>query len=386
MLGRGLLERSLVLALALAVLSPALGSQPAGADSDAAQLAQTRKELGAIQKKLTKSKGEAAAITGQVKALDKQIDALNKQMGLDTRAIHDLESSIRTHDARIAQLAALYQGAHAAADSRARAIYMGGPATSLSSLLSASSMGDFMRKTAVWQVAAQLDAKVIIQSARLRDALTVEKEDLARSQAALTTKKGALDSRGELLNNALDQRMAALGAVQAQIKAEEAEIEQLTKESEDLTRKLQTDPAISHGNESVSASGLVFPVRGSILSGYGPRGPRLPLWRRHLGRNGDAHPRSQGWDSCRSVLRLRLRDLLDHRPRQRSEHSVRPHEPPSRLRRPRQAGSGHRVRRLHRLIQPYSGHAKRQSLEVYSRLAIGDAQRQYDQVIGKFPV
>ena len=38
------------------------------------------------------------------------------------------------------------------------------------------------------------------------------------------------------------------------------------------------------------------------------------------------------------------------------------------------------------LIQPYSGHAKRESLEVYSRLAIGDAQRQYDEVIGKFPV
>ena len=38
------------------------------------------------------------------------------------------------------------------------------------------------------------------------------------------------------------------------------------------------------------------------------------------------------------------------------------------------------------LIQPYSGHAKRGSLEVYSRLAIGDAQRQYDEVIGKFPV
>jgi len=38
------------------------------------------------------------------------------------------------------------------------------------------------------------------------------------------------------------------------------------------------------------------------------------------------------------------------------------------------------------LIQPYSGHAKRQSLEVYSRMAIGDAQREYNQVIGKFPV
>jgi integrase/recombinase XerD len=38
------------------------------------------------------------------------------------------------------------------------------------------------------------------------------------------------------------------------------------------------------------------------------------------------------------------------------------------------------------LIQPYSGHAKRQSLEVYSRLAINEAQQSYDEVIGRFPV
>lgn len=38
------------------------------------------------------------------------------------------------------------------------------------------------------------------------------------------------------------------------------------------------------------------------------------------------------------------------------------------------------------LLQPYSGHANRQSLEVYSRLAIGEAQAAYDQVIDDFPV
>lgn len=37
-------------------------------------------------------------------------------------------------------------------------------------------------------------------------------------------------------------------------------------------------------------------------------------------------------------------------------------------------------------IQPYSGHASRQSLEVYSRLAIKEAQHEYDGVIGRFPV
>jgi integrase/recombinase XerD len=38
------------------------------------------------------------------------------------------------------------------------------------------------------------------------------------------------------------------------------------------------------------------------------------------------------------------------------------------------------------LIQPYSGHASRQSLEIYSRLAIGEAQAAYDEVIRRFPV
>jgi integrase/recombinase XerD len=37
-------------------------------------------------------------------------------------------------------------------------------------------------------------------------------------------------------------------------------------------------------------------------------------------------------------------------------------------------------------IQPYSGHASRQSLEIYSRLAMSDAQREYNEVIGRFPV
>ncbi len=38
------------------------------------------------------------------------------------------------------------------------------------------------------------------------------------------------------------------------------------------------------------------------------------------------------------------------------------------------------------LIQPYSGHATRQSLEVYSKLSIKEAQKEYDRVIKKFPV
>jgi integrase/recombinase XerD len=38
------------------------------------------------------------------------------------------------------------------------------------------------------------------------------------------------------------------------------------------------------------------------------------------------------------------------------------------------------------LIQPYSGHTSRQSLEIYSKLSIGEAQKEYNTVIGSFPV
>ena len=38
------------------------------------------------------------------------------------------------------------------------------------------------------------------------------------------------------------------------------------------------------------------------------------------------------------------------------------------------------------LIQPYSGHASRTSLEIYSKIALGPAQDTYESVINQFPV
>jgi len=38
------------------------------------------------------------------------------------------------------------------------------------------------------------------------------------------------------------------------------------------------------------------------------------------------------------------------------------------------------------LIQPYSGHESRQSLEIYSRLSLAEAQPVYEQIIGRFPI
>ena len=271
-------RRSLGLGLALVLLSvvgvvvgPSGASVAEASSNDSNQLAQTRASLAAIQKKLAQSKGEAKVIQAQVTALDRQINVLDRQVGVDTRAVHDLEATIDTDNAKIAQLQAQYEGAHAAASNRARSIYMEGPASSLSSLLSATSIGDFIRKTVVWQTAADLDARVIIQSARLRDALSVEKQDLAAATDALHAKEGSLRSRADLLNGARAQRATALAVVDAQIEAEQKAEDELQAESVALTNTLQNDAQISHGPDNVSASGLIWPVNGPMGSPFGPR-------------------------------------------------------------------------------------------------------------------
>lgn len=38
------------------------------------------------------------------------------------------------------------------------------------------------------------------------------------------------------------------------------------------------------------------------------------------------------------------------------------------------------------LIQPYSGHESRKTLEIYSKLSISEAQKSYNEVISKFPI
>jgi integrase/recombinase XerD len=38
------------------------------------------------------------------------------------------------------------------------------------------------------------------------------------------------------------------------------------------------------------------------------------------------------------------------------------------------------------LIQPYSGHHSRTSLEIYSKIGLTAAQDTYEQIIGQFPV
>lgn len=261
----------------MATLSPLLPvlTVPAMASgshsNDQAQLAATKQALIDIQKKLAASKGQANVIQGQVNALDTQIGTLNKQVGVNTQAVYNLKAQIDTANGQIAALQGQYSTAQSQADAQAVSLYESGPANSLTSLLSSKSVSQFIRRTQIFQIASNLESQTMVQTSRLRNALTTQEQSLAASQAELVTKEGALASRADLLNSAKADRTAALSAVQATIAEELKDEQELTATSEALTAALQADASISKGPPNASPSGLSWPVSGPITSPFGPR-------------------------------------------------------------------------------------------------------------------
>jgi murein DD-endopeptidase MepM/ murein hydrolase activator NlpD len=250
--------------LLAAVLVCTLVAAPmtARASGEAAALERTRQELASIRKQLSAAQGQEAKIAAQVKALDAQVSSLNRQIRTGEHDISQLESDIRTTEQKIAGLQQRYGSAHQATNERARRIYKQGPASSLSNLLSARSVTEFIRLTVWWGIAAQIDGKTMIDSVRLRGDLADRRGELMRLKGDVNAQKSWLEQRRQLVSAAFADRAQALSSVQAQIRQDLAHIKDLERESQQLTAVIRS--ALSHG--AASARGFIWPLRGQLTS------------------------------------------------------------------------------------------------------------------------
>lgn len=253
-------------AVSLAVIA---ASAPAPAADQTAALERTRAEIAAIRKRLTAAKGQAAAIEREIRALDSQIGLLSRQIRTGEHDISALESDIRTAEANIAELEERFRKALRASNDRARLLYKRGPAESISRLLEARSIGEFIRLSLWWEVTAELDGKAMVDAARFRADLSERRDDLAQIRSDLERQREWLFARRQLVASARGERSRALGGVQAQIAAEERHIRALEQESRRITAAIRAQ--LSRSTGAVSRSGFIWPLVGRVTSGYGYR-------------------------------------------------------------------------------------------------------------------
>lgn len=261
-----LLIRSLIAAIVTLTLVISGATVAAGQTSD---LERTRAKINEIKKALAQAKGRQDVIQSEVRRLEKEIGTLDKQIRTGVHDISSLESDIRTTEANISELEKKYQLAMHASGERARRLYKQGPGGILGKMLQAENIGEFVRVSFWWEIAAELDGKTMISASRLKNELADRKTDLSGIKQNLERQKQWLEERRQLVSSARSEKTNALAQVNAEVAGFEKHIKDLEAESRRLTAALRNRVSTSTG--AVSRAGFIWPLNGRVTSPYGYR-------------------------------------------------------------------------------------------------------------------
>lgn len=260
------LRRSLVAAVVILTMVISGAPLAAGQTSD---LERTRSKISEIKKALAEAKGRQDVIQREVQKLDGEIRTLDRQIRSGVHDISSLESDLRTTEAKIAELEQSYQLAVKASGERARRLYKQGPGGILGKMLQAESIGEFVRVSFWWEIAAELDGKTMISASRLKGELGDQRADLTSIKQDLERQKRWLEERRGLVSSARSEKTNALSQVSAEVAGLEKHIKDLEAESRRLTAALRSRVSTSTG--AVSRAGFIWPLNGRVSSPYGYR-------------------------------------------------------------------------------------------------------------------
>lgn len=257
------------LAATVALPGAALGA------NEAARIEKARQEIAEIKKKISAAQGNEAELKAQVDAINSQIASLDKQIKTGRHDISVLESNIRTAQADIEDLENRYSSAVAASNQRARRIYKSGSIGLIGGLFRAQSFGEFLRMSALWEVAAESEGSVMIHTSRVKGDLIEQKAELEAYRSSLANQKKWLEQQRQLVAAARGEKAGALSSLERQIQADKAHIDELEGEIKALTPILKK--TLSRTSGAVSRSGYMWPLRGRINQGYSSRHPAIDI-------------------------------------------------------------------------------------------------------------
>ena len=371
---RFLMARRLVLGLLLSLivaLPAALSTQARAGDS----LSSLQAKIAAAQAKEAQLSSDIGSIEGRIRTLEKQVGGVSARLGtleqdlaLQQAKLDKIQRVFRLQTDQLDFLKHQYAVSIGRLNNRLVQLYESDDPTTLDVLLSTQSLSDFLDQIAFVRDLGQQDARITTQvsSAKVRMHDAREKTRVTRDQVATVTRTIAVRTaqvRSEKdrllvsekgLSTAKGHKKQQLASVQ-QSKAEYLnEVSGLQASYGAVSAQIQAAGSSSY-DSTPSASGLIWPVNGPVVSPFGMRWGRLHAGNRHRRRVRHADPCSGKRDGDLRRLDGRLRQLRHHRPRRRALDRVRAPVEHRRRRRKRHAGPGDRLRRLHGpLLRPAS--------------------------------
>ncbi|HET7855953.1 MAG TPA: peptidoglycan DD-metalloendopeptidase family protein [Gaiellaceae bacterium] len=257
------------------------------ADAARAREASLRAEIASVSERIQ-------ALEGEVGDVSSRLAALEEDLALHQRKLEAVKALYRLQSERLEYLRGQYQVAQSRLADRLVAVYEGEDPTTLDVVLEASSFGDILDQLDYLDAIADQDRKVVTHVAGARDHMRELRQRTGRTKARVAAITRVVEIRTQQQRAVYDRllisrkglaeaRSAKRQGVQAAHEAAEqyeGKAEELLKVSAQLAARInaaqQSSASYSStGDGTVSSAGLVWPVGGPVVSGFGWRWGRM---------------------------------------------------------------------------------------------------------------
>jgi murein DD-endopeptidase MepM/ murein hydrolase activator NlpD len=283
----------LILIIALIVALPAAFGGEARAD-----------RLSDLQAKISAAQAREAELSAEIGSIEGRIRELEAEVGGVSNRLETLERDLALQQEKLDRVTELFdfqteqlnflKGQYSLSVSRVNRrlidLYQSSEPTTLDVLLSTGNLSDFLDQVDYVRDLAAQDSRITTQvsSAKGRMHTAREKTKVTRAKVVTVTRTIAArtaqvrDVRNELLASERGLagtkrvRRAQLASIQEQKREFLHEVAGLLASNAQVTAQIQTAGSSSY-DSTPSSSGLIWPVSGPVVSGYGMRWGRMHM-------------------------------------------------------------------------------------------------------------
>lgn len=242
-----------------------------------------RQKRARLASELNHLRASDAQLTKAVKTLDQQVAA--QQAGADAarQAVQAALAAVAESEARIKATETEMTTMRNAVINRAVSVYVRPKDNAMAGVIGARDLGEASRRSSLLAQVTNKDRDVLDRLRSLREDLGDEQVKAAAARDVAAERRQAVLARLSELQKARKEKQRLSAALDARIRQYQAEADAVAAQESGLTALIQTrtqarasrsaaDPGL---DGRISGAGMVWPLRGTVTSPFGPRWGRL---------------------------------------------------------------------------------------------------------------
>ena len=287
----------------------AIAAIPAGAlGSLSDRKDQVDAQIAALQAQISGAKEKEGVLSSEIETASSEIGSLEGKIESLSTLVATLEADLAEHRSRLARLQARYEEqtrrldflvaqhelAQGRLEERLVELYQTGQTTELEILLQVASLSDLIEQIDYFRQIGDEDRRIVNEIKGVRDAVRVARREtaatkkeveqvtavLAEKTAEQRAARDQLVAQQSALVAARDERQSLLASVRDERHEHEEDLGAMQAASASLADQIRSSQASSSesggsSGSGVSSSGLIWPVSGPVVSGFGPRWGRM---------------------------------------------------------------------------------------------------------------